>query len=60
MLAVGTASAAVYGAEDGALLHTVALHAAPPAALVALAPGRWLLGDDKVGATRPQGLLPRF
>jgi len=54
VLALGTGGAAVYAAASGELLHALAwAPGRPPAALTPLAPGRWLVGDDRV---RRQGL----
>ena len=54
VLALGAGGAAVYAAAGGELLHALAwAPGRPTAALAPLAPGRWLVGDDRV---RRQGL----
>lgn len=49
ILALGAAGACVYSAADGQALHSLAWDAPSraPVALAALAPGRWLVGDDQ-------------
>ena len=51
ILALGAAGACVFSAADGQVLQSLAwdVPTRKPVALAALAPGRWLVGDNEVG-----------